>query len=195
MHYSSVVITINYAVAPSIIHFQNNQQLLMLVRKYKEADSQAIADIYNESIVQGGITMDTSLKNAEDIRSLVKKFNSREIMLVAQEGEQVIGWGVIKSYSDRWGYRVCCETSTYISLKETGKGYGSQLQKELLEQVAELGYHHVVAKIMASNQGSINFHKRFGFEVVGVQKEIGFMEGSWHDVMIMQLILPHVGAS
>ncbi len=166
----------------------------MLVRKYKEADSQAIADIYNESIIQGGITMDTAVKNAEDIRSLVKKFNSREIMLVAQEEEQVIGWGIIKSYSDRWGYRVCCETSTYITLQETGRGYGSQLQKELLEQVAEFGYHHVVAKIMASNQGSINFHKRFGFEIVGVQKEVGFMEGCWHDVAIMQLILPHVGA-
>ena len=164
----------------------------MRVRRFCSGDFQAIANIYNEAIADGGSTMDMFAYSGEDIRAIVAKFGDRETILIAEENHRVLGYGMIKRYSDRPGYRVCCETSTYFSLSETGKGYGRILQAELLKQVAELGYHHVVAKICASNQGSIAFHQRFGFEVVGIQKEIGFQNGHWHDVMIMQLILADV---
>ena len=164
----------------------------MLVREYTKDDLQAIADIYNESIARDGITMDTRLFSAADMRSQVEKFGDRETILVAELEGRVVGWGIIKRYSDRIGYRVCCETSVYLSFAQTGKGYGRTLQTALLKKVAEFGYHHVVAKILASNQSSIQFHQRFGFEIVGVQKEIGFLKGRWHDVVIMQLILAYM---
>ena len=163
----------------------------MLVRKYLNSDFQAIADIYNQAIVKGGITFDNRRFTAEDIESIVAKFNERQTMLVATQDNLVVGWGIIKQYSDRPGYDVCCETSIYLSFDHIGKGYGSILQTALLEKVAEFGYHHVVAKIVASNQGSIQFHQRFGFEMVGIQKEVGFLRGIWYDVAIMQLILPY----
>ena len=163
----------------------------MLVRKYLNSDFQAIADIYNQAIVKGGITFDNRCFTSEDIESIVAKFNERQTMLVATQDNLVVGWGIIKQYSDRPGYDVCCETSIYLSFDHIGKGYGSILQTALLEKVAEFGYHHVVAKIVASNQGSIQFHQRFGFEMVGIQKEIGFMGGVWYDVAIMQLIMPY----
>ncbi|NER34054.1 MAG: N-acetyltransferase [Oscillatoria sp. SIO1A7] len=164
----------------------------MLVREYTKDDLQAIADIYNESIVRGGITMDTKLYSAEDMRSQVKKFSDRETILVGELDGAVIGWGIIKRYSDRPGYRVCCETSIYLSFAQTGKGYGKLLQRSLLQKVIEFHYHHIVAKIFACNQKSIDFHKQFGFEIVGLQKEIGFTKGSWYDMVIMQLILADV---
>ena len=163
----------------------------MLVRKYLNSDFQAIADIYNQAIVKGGITFDNRRFTAEDIESIVAKFDERQTMLVATQDNLVVGWGIIKQYSDRPGYDVCCETSIYLSFDHIGKGYGSILQTALLEKVAEFGYHHVVAKIVASNQGSIQFHQRFGFEMVGIQKEIGFMGGIWYDVAIMQLVVPY----
>ena len=61
-----------------------------------------------------------------------------------------------------------------------------------MEKVREFRYHHVVTKIWASNLGSIRFHQRFGFEMVGVQKEVGYLGGAWRDVAIMQCILPEV---
>ncbi len=165
----------------------------MEIRPYLEEDFQAIADIYNESITKGGITMDCCYRSLDDIRSMVDKFDGREIILVgAVDDIGVIGWGIIKRYSDRLGYRVCCETSLYLSLSETNKGYGSRLQKAILQKVREFGYHHVVAKILTSNPESIDFHKKFGFSLVGIQKEIGFYRGKWFDVAIMQLILPEI---
>ncbi len=164
----------------------------MQIRTYLQKDFQAIADVYNEAISLGGVTMDIHDYSAADIAAIAKKFNQRETILVAQKDEQVIGWGIIKRYSDRPGYLVCCETSIYLSFASTGQGYGHSLQNALLEQVKDFGYHHVVSKILVTNPQSIKFHQRFGFEMVGIQKEIGYYRDKWLDVAIMQLIFPEI---
>ena len=164
----------------------------MQIRTYLNADFRAIADIYNEAIALGGVTMDIHPYSVDDISAIVKKFNKRETILVAHKDEQVIGWGIIKRYSDRPGYQVCCETSIYFNFAATGQGYGQTLQQALLEKVKTFGYHHVVAKILVTNPQSIKFHQKFGFEIVGIQKEIGYYREKWFDVAIMQLIFPDI---
>ncbi|MEM7594928.1 MAG: N-acetyltransferase family protein [Cyanobacteria bacterium P01_A01_bin.83] len=159
------------------------------IRHYLPQDFQAIANIYNEAIAAGGITMDCEPYSLQQIADLVHKFNSRETILIAHEDNIQVGWGIIKRYSDRIGYHVCCETSIYFKFSETQKGYGKILQTALLQQVKAFNYYHVVAKILAANQGSIKFHQKFGFELVGIQKKIGFYGGQWHDVAIMQLLI------
>ncbi len=165
------------------------------IRPCISADYDAIAAIYNEAIATGSITFDTRPFAAQDIQAWMDKFCDRECLLVIERQQQILGWGIVKQYSDRPGYRVCCETSIYLTFAEKGQGLGKMLQTALLQKVAELGYHHVVVKIVATNDGSIAFHKRFGFEMVGVQKEVGHVDGRWQDVAIMQLILPQVPPS
>ncbi len=162
----------------------------LVIRPAESRDYWAIATIYNEAIAHGGITMDGHPYSADDINTIIQKMTDREMILVAELHSQVIGWGVIRRYSDRLGYQVCCETSIYLTCSKTHNGYGRQLQTVLMEKVQALGYHHVVAKILAANQSSVRFHQKFGFEVVGIQKEIGFIQGTWHDVVIMQYIMP-----
>jgi len=168
--------------------------LAIAIRPAHPNDYAAIASIYNEAIACGGITMDGQPYTAEEIRAIADKMHDREILLVAETAEKTIGWGVVKRYSDRLGYQVCCETSVYLSFSETGKGYGNALQKALMEKATHYGYHHIVAKIVAANQGSIRFHQRFGFEIVGIQKEIGLMNGVWYDIVIMQYLLPQTAS-
>ncbi|EKV02155.1 sortase-like acyltransferase [Leptolyngbya sp. PCC 7375] len=163
--------------------------VVLNIRPVQPQDYAAIASIYNEAIAHGGITMDGQPQTVQDIQAIVQKMHPREALIVADAGSSIIGWSIIKRYSDRIGYQFCCETSTYLSFSATGKGYGSELQKALMAKVKDYGYHHIVAKILAANQGSIRFHQRFGFDIVGIQKEIGFMNDTWHDVVIMQCIL------
>lgn len=166
---------------------------LLNIRPARPTDFDAIASIYNEAIAHGGITMDAESQTAEAMRAIAQKMNPRELFLVAevpgQHPNPIIGWGIIKRYSDRMGYQVCCETSIYLSFSEVNKGYGRILQEKLMSQVKDFGYHHIVAKILGENQGSVRFHQQFGFEIVGIQKEIGFVHDRWHDVVIMQCLL------
>ncbi len=157
-----------------------------------EAESkhyESVAAIYNEAILKGTATMEESLKTAEDIAGWIKKFNHRERLYVMIRSDIIIGWGIIKRYSDREGYRFACETAVYFWERETGKGYGSQMKKYLQVKCAELDYHHLVAKIFATNTASIEYNKRLGYEIVGRQREVGFKNGRRIDIVIMQCII------
>ncbi|MEM9594045.1 MAG: N-acetyltransferase family protein [Acidobacteriota bacterium] len=155
-------------------------------------DAAAIAEIYNESILAGDATMDTEPKTAESIRRLIQGFGPRETILVFERSATVIGWGIIKKYSDRTGYRFCCETSVYLRRTEVGRGLGTRMKLALIERCRDFGYHHLVAKIFADNVSSIEYNKRLGYEMVGVQREIGWKNGRWLDVAILQLVLDDV---
>lgn len=167
---------------------------MIIVRTFTKEDLAEITLIYNQHIADGNSTLDGYSYSVEKMQLIVNNFNSRETILVAEKQKKVIGWGSIKLYSDRFGYRVCCETSIYFNFQEIGKGYGKILFSELLDKVKELQYHHVVAKILVCNPKSIQFHQKFGFEIVGIQKEIGFSQGKWQDIVIMQLIFPDIPA-
>lgn len=157
-------------------------------RPAQPADYGAIAAIYNEAIACGGITMDATPYSASDVQAIIQKMGDREVFLVAEQGDRLLGWGAVKRYSDRLGYRFCCETSIYLTFSQTGKGYGHQLQAALMAQAKAFQYHHIVVKIVAQNWDSVRFHQRFGFEIIGIQKEIGYANGAWQDVVIMQYL-------
>lgn len=161
----------------------------LTLRPAGERDYGAIAAIYNEAIAQGGITMDTQPYTVQSVQAIAHSMTERETLLVGELEGQVIGWGKVKRYSDRTGYRFCCETSVYLSFSSVGQGYGSLFLSALIDRARADGYYHIVAKILAANQGSIRFHQRFGFEIVGIQKDIGFINETWHDVVIMQRLI------
>ena len=153
-------------------------------------DEAVIAEIYNESIREGGATMDLALKTPDDIRKYIKGFGERETyMLLTRDDGYVVGWGVIKRFREGPAYQHCCETSVYLRHSEIRKGYGSYLKRAMIERCKAYGYHHIVARIWATNAASIEYNRRFGYELVGIQKEIGFVDGQWQDVALMQLVL------
>ena len=158
-----------------------------MLRDATLADSEAIARIQRQSVEAMDSTM-AAPASTSDIASQLQAMGPREVWLVVEEPESVVGWGVVKKYSPRPGYDLCCETSIFLDRSLRGRGLGKPLQQELLDRAVALGYHHVVAKIWADNAGSIRFHERFGYEMVGVQREIGWVGGQWRDVAIMQKV-------
>lgn len=163
----------------------------MLIRPADLSDCSQLAEIYQESLDRVDSSMEVQT-SAQSFESQLTGFHDREAMLVLEAEGRVEGYGVVKRYSDRVGYRVACETSIYFRRSATGRGLGGRLQTALMEKARELGYHHIVAKIWTSNQGSIRFHEKHGYELVGVQKEIGYLAGRWRDVSILQCLLKDV---
>lgn len=152
-------------------------------------DAPGVQEIYNEHILAGRSTMDRATKSIEEIQGWFTNFNDRELVVLLEEGEYLIGWGVIKRYSDRIGYARACETAVYLRSAELRKGYGTMIKKWIIDKCRELEYHHLVAKIFSINQASIDYNLKLGYELVGTQREIGFVDGKWQDVTILQFIL------
>ena len=164
----------------------------LVFRDATPADAAAIAGIYNASIAAGGATMDQEPKDAADIREQMAAFSPRETILLLEDSRDVLGWGIIKRYSDRKGYRFCCETAVYLRRDLTGRGLGTRIKLALIERCRRYGYHHLVAKIFAGNVASVEYNKKLGYEVVGTQKQIGYAGGRWQDIVILQLVLDDV---
>lgn len=158
------------------------------IRLATEYDLSRVAEIYNNYL--GKSTMDLEQATAANYRKYLTA--EREQLSVAEIDSQLIGWSLIKKYSDRIGYGKSCETSTFLSASFVGKGYGSTLKKHTMKACQTLGYTHLVAKIMSINETSINYNLKLGYEIVGEQKNIGFINGKYHNVTIMQYNFPPV---
>ena len=51
------------------------------------------------------------------------------------------------------------------------------------------GFHAVIARIEASGEASRALHARCGFELVGIEREVGRKFSRWLDVAVMQCLL------
>lgn len=156
------------------------------IRLATEEDLAGVAEIYNSYL--GKSTMDLQQATASNYRKYLTA--DREQLSIAEINGKLIGWSLIKKYSDRIGYGKSCETSTFFVASAIGKGYGTTLKKHTMESCLALGYTHLVAKIMSINKTSINYNLKLGYEIVGEQKNIGFINGKYHNVTIMQYNFP-----
>lgn len=70
-----------------------------------------------------------------------------------------------------------------------GQGIGRALYEALFERLRERGFRTACAGITLPNAASEGLHRRLGFELVGVNREVGWKQGSWRDVGWYQLEL------
>ncbi len=172
---------------------QNQELLLEMksinIRKATLDDCEIIASINNEHVLIGGSSMVTSISPVEYFEEMMANFNDRELIECLEVGGEVVGFGLIKRYSDRDGYKTTCETAIYLRPNKMRMGLGSKMKLSLIERCREFGYHHLVAKVFSTNIASVEYNKKLGYEVVGEQKEVGKIDDKWVDVTIMQLIL------
>lgn len=159
------------------------------IRDAVRDDAPDIAAIYNESIVARDSTMQLDRVDPDTVASWIDGLGSREALLVLEEDAEGMGYGLLERYSDRRGYRCAATTSVYVRRARTGEGRGTALQGSLIERGRAHAYHHLVARLWAANERSRALHRKFDYELVGVQKEIGRVGGTWRDVAIMQKLL------
>lgn len=157
------------------------------IREATTQDCHHVAAIYNNYV--GKATMDLKPKSGNYFESFLKTKSKQEVIYIAHLSDTIVGYSIIKKYSDREGYRFTAETSTYLAPEHLRKGYGKIIKKHVLDECKARGLKHIVAKIWSSNKSSIDFHESIGYSIVGNQQQIGFVDGQWQDVTIMQYIV------
>ena len=60
---------------------------------------------------------------------------------------------------------------------------------ELVRLATMHGFHAMMARIVGGHDASIALHRACGFELVGVEREVGRKFGRWLDVALMQRLL------
>ena len=85
----------------------------------------------------------------------------------------VVGFAALSPYKERAAYRTTVENSVYVSREHGGLGIGTALMLHVIDVARESGFHSIVARIEASSEASRGLHASVGFELVGVEREVG----------------------
>lgn len=160
------------------------------IRKAGQADVQDILRIFNEAILHTTAVYDEQPRSLEQQMSWWEKKRSDKMpVLVAENEQEVIGFGTYGIFRPFDGFRYSLEHSIYVLQDFRGKGLGKMLLEELISLAGKEGYHSMIAGIDAENAASIAFHRFFGFKEVGRLPEVGYKFNKWLDLVFMQLML------
>lgn len=152
-------------------------------------DAPAITEIYNEAILTTTATFDTETKTVEERTRWLEGHGERHPVLVAEVDGKVVGWASLTPWSDRLAYRDTAETSFYVHSTHRGKGIGRQLKQAIIEEARRIKFHTLIARVAEGSNESLHLNEAFGFEHVGMLKEVGLKFGKRLGVHIMQLML------
>ncbi len=162
----------------------------MIVREATINDVLAILEITNHEILNATVLYEYEARSLETQQTwFMEKQASGWPILVAEQNGTVAGFGTFGKFRERIAYRFSVEHSVYVHKDHRGKAIGNALMVELIRLAKAGDFHTMIAGIDSSNMGSVEFHRKFGFEVVGTFKEVGFKFDKWLNVVFMQLIL------
>ena len=163
------------------------------IRLATRSDAAAIANIYNHEVLRHTSTMDLVPRSLQEQEQWLADRSGAFAAVVAvlhESGDdQVVGFASLSPFKPRHAYRTTVENSVYVSRDHAGLGNGRALMDHLIDVARESGFHSIIAHIEASATVSRALHLACGFEVVGIQREVGRKFGRWLDVAIYQLIL------
>ena len=157
------------------------------VRDAVAADLPALTAIYNHYIVHTPITFDVQTYEPEQRRAWFDDHaGGRHRLLVAAADGEVVGYATTSRWRPKASYDTTVESSVYVRHDAVGRGIGRQLYAALFESLADQDVHAIVAGVALPNAASIALHERFGFQQVGVFREVGRKFGRFWDVAWFQ---------
>ena len=159
------------------------------LRAAAPGDVEAIRTIYNPEVVGSTATFDLVARTAAEQAAWLRAHAGAYPAIVAVEADQIVGFGSLSPWRDRPAYSTSAEDSVYVQRDQWGRGRGRLLLDELVRLGNLHGFHALFARIVDGHQASIVLHQRCGFEVVGVEKEVGRKFGQWLDVVVMERLL------
>jgi len=154
-------------------------------------DSEAIRRIYNREVTESTATFDLVPRSPEAQDRWMQEHAGAYAAVVAVDAATggVAGFASLSAYRSRPGYSTTVEDSVYVDDEHRGRGVGRLLLAEIVRLAEASGFHAVMARISGPSEASLALHRACGFELVGVEREVGRKFGRWLDVSLMQRLL------
>jgi L-amino acid N-acyltransferase YncA len=158
----------------------------VIIRPARPEDAPAIAAIYNGGIASGAATFETRPRSAQEVEAWVAEDGP---LLVALDGDAVLGWARVTPYSDRWVYQGVGEYGVYVAASARGGGVGRALLAAVCVEAEARGLHKLVGRMFAINAASRALARAAGFREIGVERRHGRIDGQWRDTVPVERLL------
>jgi L-amino acid N-acyltransferase YncA len=165
----------------------------MLIRNATETDLPAILAITNEAILNTTSSWNVQPTTLEARQQwLTDRAAAGLPVLVAANGDEVLGFASYGSFRAWDGYALTVEHSIYVDVTKRRQGAGRALLAALIDHATDAGMHVMMGVISADNEVSIVLHEQFGFDIVGRLPEVGRKFDRWLDLVLMQKMLRRI---
>jgi phosphinothricin acetyltransferase len=159
----------------------------MQLRLAVPGDADAIRTIYNTEVLRSTATFDVVPRSEEEQRLWMAEHSGAHPAIVAVDpAGAVLGFGSLSYYRDRHAYATTAENSVYVATEHRGAGIGRAILDELIVLATQHGFHALIARVGGDNSASVALHQACGFELVGVEHEVGRKFNQWLDVVVLQ---------
>lgn len=149
----------------------------MTIRPAMPSDLPAIVAIWNRVIRETDLTFTTTEKTADTLSAA---------QFLVSESTQIHGFATYAPFRPGPGYAHTGELSIYLAPTAQRRGLGAALLEALEHQAKVEGMHSLIAGIAGQNAPAIAFHAAQGYAPVGHLPEVGWKNGTWHDLILMQ---------
>jgi L-amino acid N-acyltransferase YncA len=162
----------------------------MHIRLARPSDSEPIRAIYNVEALGSTATFDLRPRTPEEQGSWMAEHRGPHPAIVAVDDQDVVlGFGSLSPFRERPAYATTVENSVYVDAACRGGGVGRALLEELIVLAGQHGFHTIIARVGGGNEASIALHQACGFQMVGVEREVGRKFNRWLDVSVLQRLL------
>ena len=148
------------------------------------ADAAEIARIYNQGIEDRIATFETRPRSEDDVRAWLSY-----PLAVAEEDGRITAFASTGAYSTRACYAHIADFSVYTARESRRRGAGRAALQELVRLAKAAGFTKLTSKVFVQNAPSRTMLKSLGFREVGIHERHGQLDGTWHDVVVVDLLL------
>jgi phosphinothricin acetyltransferase len=158
----------------------------LTIREAVPGDAAGIAAVYNQGIAERQATFETRPRSAGEVEAWL---DQDVVVVVAERDGRVSGFARIGSYSDRCVYAGIGEHGVYVDRAERGQGTGRALLEALVAAAEARGLYKLTSRVFTTNAASLALHRAAGFDVVGVQRRHGRLDGQWKDCALVERLI------
>ncbi len=151
----------------------------------------SIRDILNYAILHTTAIYEDAPRTADQVANwfALKQEKQLPVLGVETAGGTLAGFSTYGPFRPHYGFRHAVEHSVYVAEAHRGQGIGHALLGALIDAARAQHHHVMIGVIDSANQGSIRFHRAFGFTPCGTIRQAGQKFGRWLDIEFHQLLL------
>ena len=177
-----------------------------LFRAAEPRDLDAVTDIYNAAVLEGGSTADLTARTPQQRRAWLESHHPPYgVFVVERDGndetgnggrgttsdaDRVVAFGALSVYYDRAGYDGVVDLAYYVAPEARGGGAGRFLLERLLDEARRRGMRQAIGIVFADNAASGALLESHGFTRFGLLPQAATdAVGRMHDMAYWRLAL------
>ncbi len=151
-----------------------------MIRKGNLNDAAAMAGIFNHYVATSTVIFSNRQLSEADMRLRLEPVAGRFPFYVDEdENGEVTGYCYAHSWHPDEVYGRTWEVTIYLRHDITGRGIGSALLESVVAESRRMGAHVLMSFITEGNEPCERMHRRVGFRLEGLFREVGYKFGRY----------------